>query len=118
MLFTVDLSITNNMVFSILGLILNVICSQSLLGSTIFQVDNLSRAFRSCCSFCISPLMYNSFIKFDGTVGVSLFPDSFNPSKTSSLSQRSPMLDGKKIFTPSLCKSSHSSSFPTVGNGD
>ena len=50
-----------------------------------YYLENLSRAFRFCRLFCISPLLYNSSIKFDASVRASVWPDNFSPSKTSSL---------------------------------
>ena len=81
------------------GLVLNAICFNILLGSSIELVRILSGAFQYCCSFCISPLLYNSSIMFDATVTVSVWPDSFHPNKSSNLVQISIMLDGTIIST-------------------
>ena len=50
-----------------------------------FFVQKLPRPFRFCLLFCISPLSYNSFLEFDPSVSVSLYPDTFNPEKTCNL---------------------------------
>ena len=51
----------------------------------IYYIENLLGSFRCCCSFCISACLYNSSIRFDASVRISVCPDSFNPSNTSSL---------------------------------
>ena len=50
-----------------------------------YYVENLLLAFRFCYLFCISPRLYNSSIKLLASVRVSVWPDNFKPSKTSSL---------------------------------
>ena len=43
---------------SIVLLVLNAICSNKLLGNSIYGVEKLLIAFRYCCLFCISPSLY------------------------------------------------------------
>ena len=81
----VDLSITIKICSSILGLVIKAICSNNLLGSSIYIEENLLRAFRYCCLFCISPRLYSSSITLLAFVTLSVWKDNFNPSKTSSL---------------------------------
>ena len=50
-----------------------------------YYVENLLRAFRYCRLFRISPRLYNSSNKLLASVRVSVCPDNFKPSKTSSL---------------------------------
>ena len=95
----VDLSITTNVCSSILGLVIKAICSKSYLGSSIYWVEVLSRAFRYCCSFWISPLLYSSSVKLLASVRVSVWPVNFSHGKTSNLVYISIMLEGIMIFS-------------------
>ena len=90
---TTLISRTINVCSSVLGLVLNAICSNNLLGSSIYSVEELSRAFRYCYSFRISPLLYKSSIKLLASVKVSVWPDSFYPNKNANLVLLSIMLD-------------------------
>ena len=51
---SVDLSMTINICSPVLGLVLNAICSKLLLGSSLYFLQGLSRAFQHSCSVCIS----------------------------------------------------------------
>ena len=64
---------------------INIITLVRIIKHYSFIYENLLRAFRYCCLFCISPHLYNSSIRFDASVRVLLSPDNFKPSKTSSL---------------------------------
>ena len=89
---------------------LKTTCSNILLGSSIYLVRNLSRTFQYSCSLRISHLLYDASIKFDAFLRVSLWTDSFAPSKTLSLVLIPIMLKGITIFLPSPSKESDSSS--------
>ena len=94
----VNLTMTINICSSFFGFILKAFCFEvcfrqpSLKGKNTRHL-NLSRAFRFCCLFCISPLSYKLSIRLS-SVKLSDWPDGFSPSKTSNIVHISMVLDG------------------------
>ena len=74
---------------------------QISIGSSISIQKKLSRGFRYCCSFYISPLVYKSLNKLSTSVKVSVFPDNPNANKIFNLVQVSIMFERFMIFIPS-----------------